>query len=79
MSYNVGMSVSVEIRLNGAARTIPASGETATVSDLITVLELVGQRVAVEVNGEVVPKADHASHELAEGDRVEVVTFVGGG
>ena len=35
--------------------------------------------VAVEVNGQVVPRRDHSSYKLGEGDQVEVVTFVGGG
>lgn len=79
MAYNVSMSATVDIRLNGSARTIPASGAAATVADLIRSLDIGDRRVAVEVNGAVVPRAIHAEHVLADGDRVEVVTFVGGG
>jgi sulfur carrier protein len=50
-----------------------------TVATLIGELGLAGKPVAVERNREVVPRALHASTVLAEGDRIEVVTFVGGG
>lgn len=73
------MSVTVDIQLNGAPRTVPGAGERATVADLLATLDLGDRRVAVEVNGDVVPKAVHAEHTLTDGDRVEVVTFVGGG
>jgi sulfur carrier protein len=67
---------SVEIFVNGSARSINAG---ATVADLIGELGLAGKPVAVERNLEVVPKAQHAATILAEGDRLELVTFVGGG
>ncbi|MDB5988004.1 MAG: thiamine biosynthesis protein ThiS [Nevskia sp.] len=38
-----------------------------------------GRRVAVEINGEIVPKSQHAEHALASGDQVEVVQAIGGG
>jgi sulfur carrier protein len=50
-----------------------------TVATLIGELGLGDRRVAVERNREVVPRAEHATTTLAAGDRVEVVTFVGGG
>ncbi len=50
-----------------------------TVRGLVEHLGLEGGPVAVEVNGDVVPRAEHASRALAEGDAVEVVHFVGGG
>ena len=50
-----------------------------TVAALIAELGLADRRVAVERNREVVPRAQHASTELAAGDRLELVTFVGGG
>ena len=64
---------------------ISVNGEPREVHDGITVLELLQTlsvmqaRVAVEVNAEVVRKARHAEHRLCEGDKIEVVTFVGGG
>lgn len=53
--------------------------EGRTVADLIVNLGLGAGPVAVERNGEVVPRAQHADERLAEGDTIEVVHFVGGG
>jgi sulfur carrier protein len=53
--------------------------DQATVADLIRELALEGKRVAVERNGEIVPKSRHFETRLAEGDRIEVVRAVGGG
>lgn len=50
-----------------------------SVQELLETLEIRGEAVAVEVNREVVPRADRADRVLVEGDRVEIVTFVGGG
>lgn len=69
-------SEEIEIIVNGKPRQI-ASG--ATVKDLIATLGLAGKPVAVERNREVVPRARHGETQLAAGDRLEVVTFVGGG
>ncbi len=69
----------VTIRLNGETHELASAGAVPTVTDLLTQLDLAGGRVAVEVNGTVVPRAEHASCALHEGDAVEVVTFVGGG
>jgi thiazole synthase len=66
------------ITLNGEPRELPPDGPHS-VGDLLRELGLAGQRVAVEVNGDVVPRQRHAGHALRAGDRVEVVTFVGGG
>lgn len=62
--------------VNGERRDFPAS---LTVRDLIGVLGLAGKACAVEVNGQLVPYRQHAQTALADGDRVEVVTLVGGG
>jgi len=70
------MSTSIDVVINGQPRTI-ASG--TTVSSLLTLLGLGDRRVAVERNKEIVPRAEHASTILAAGDRLELVTFVGGG
>jgi thiazole synthase len=69
----------VPITLNGQARTVGHNPATASVAALLTELGWGGKRVAVEVNGEVVPKAEHGTRALKAGDKVEVVTFVGGG
>jgi thiamine biosynthesis protein ThiS len=64
------------LQVNGAPRTVPAG---ATVAELVRLLELPADRVAVERNGWVVPRREWAEVQLADGDRLEVVTFVGGG
>jgi sulfur carrier protein len=50
-----------------------------SVADLLARLELTGRRVAVELNLDIVPRSQHASTLLAEGDRLEVVHAIGGG
>jgi sulfur carrier protein len=53
--------------------------ESTTVAGLLNELSLSSKPVAVEVNLELVPRQHHAEHRLNEGDRVEIVTLVGGG
>lgn len=53
--------------------------EGTTLSALLESLQVGGPGVAVEVNAEVVRRARHPEHHLQAGDRVEIVTFVGGG
>jgi sulfur carrier protein len=50
-----------------------------SVADLVLALGWQGRRVAVERNGEIVPKSRHGEQQLAEGDRLEIVVAVGGG
>jgi sulfur carrier protein len=66
----------VKITVNGESREIQ---DRTTVRGLIELLDLGAGPVAVERNGEIVPRADHASTALAEADVVEIVHFVGGG
>ena len=66
----------MEITVNGESRPVPPG---CTVGALLEELALVGKRLAVEVNDEVVPRSVHARHRLAEGDRVEIVHAIGGG
>jgi sulfur carrier protein len=66
----------MDITLNGEARTLPAP---LTVSALLETEQLAGRRVAVEVNGEIVPRSRHGGHLLHDGDRVEIVHALGGG
>ena len=70
------MSTSIDLVINGHPRRVP---EGSTVAQLIAELGLSGKPVAVERNREVVPRAQHPTTVLADGDRLEVVTFVGGG
>jgi thiazole synthase len=62
--------------VNGEARTLP---EPLTVAQLLERLGYDRRRVAVEINGEVVPVARHAEQALSAADRIEIVTLVGGG
>jgi thiamine biosynthesis protein ThiS len=66
----------LRITINGEARDVP---ENLTLSGLINHLALAPERLAVEVNREVVRRANWPHTLLAEGDRVEIVHFVGGG
>jgi sulfur carrier protein len=64
------------IVLNGSPRAVSAP---CTVAGLLRDAGHGGRRVAVEVNGEIVPRSAHDSRLLAEGDRVEIVQALGGG
>lgn len=57
----------------------PTQTNASTVKDLLDELGLAGQAVAVELNQDVVPKSQHEQTELTDGDRLELVTLVGGG
>ncbi|HMM53036.1 MAG TPA: sulfur carrier protein ThiS [Burkholderiaceae bacterium] len=64
------------IVVNGEKRPLPAHG---TVAALLGELGLTGRRIAVERNGEIVPRSRHDTEALAPGDRLEIVVAVGGG
>ncbi len=64
------------VTVNGQARQI---AHNITIAALLNELRLGGKPVAVEVNLQLVPRPRHAEHRLSEGDRLEVVTLVGGG
>ncbi len=66
----------MEIVVNGQARQVPAG---TTVAKLLQSLQRDPRHVAVEVNLELGPRARHVQHQLVEGDRLEIVTLVGGG
>lgn len=66
----------MKLVLNGADREAPA---LATVADLSAWMALPAFGTAIELNGAVIRKADHATTPLREGDRLEVVRLVGGG
>ena len=70
------MTGSIDVVINGQARAVNVG---TTIEKLITDLGLGDRKVAVERNRNVVPRAEHASTVLVDGDRLEVVTFVGGG
>ena len=66
----------MKILLNGTSREL-APGLTLT--ELLDTLELAGRRVAIELNGQVVPASEHAQRTLAQDDRVELISAIGGG
>lgn len=66
----------MNITLNGKSRRLP---KETTAADLVGSLGLAGRRFALEVNGEIVPKSEHQSFVLRNGDAVEIVHAVGGG
>ena len=66
----------ISIAVNGHMRQVP---QATTVAQLLAELDTAGKRVAVERNGEIVPKSQHSSTELKGGDQLEIVIAVGGG
>ncbi len=70
------MQTQVNILVNGDARQV---ADGLTVAELLDELRLADRHVAVEVNLQLVPKNRHDEHRLGEGDRLEIVTLVGGG
>ncbi|MBQ0713624.1 sulfur carrier protein ThiS [Paraperlucidibaca wandonensis] len=66
----------MNIRLNGESLTMSAG---STISDLLAAQDLVGKRIAVECNGEIVPRSQHSNHTLQPNDAIEIVHAIGGG
>jgi len=71
--------MSLTVILNGQSRAFDSLPQSASLEELIGELGLKGDRVAVEHNGAIVPRAVWAKTALNGGDRLEVVHFVGGG
>lgn len=71
-----GDNAAMDIHLNGEPRTVP---QGTSVSGLLETESLAQRRVAVEVNGSIVPRGQHARHLLEPGDRIEIVHALGGG
>lgn len=69
----------MRIILNGQPREVGLDPQTATVEGLVNSLEIKPDRIAVEQNGEIVRRPDWGSARVQEGDRFEMVHFVGGG
>lgn len=66
----------MHVQLNGEAFEFP---DGTTVAELIDRLDLAGRRVAVELNLDILPRSQHATTALREGDQIEVVHAIGGG
>lgn len=66
----------MQITVNGELSDVPMH---YTAAQLIASLDLVGKRLAMEVNMEIVPRSTYAEHQFSNGDRVEIVHAIGGG
>jgi sulfur carrier protein len=66
----------MQLTVNGETRAFQG---VADVAGLVAALGLDGRKVAVERNLEIVPRSRYAQTSLADGDRIEIVSFVGGG
>ncbi|KQZ33900.1 MULTISPECIES: sulfur carrier protein ThiS [Caulobacter] len=66
----------MRLLLNGEEREI---ADIASIADLVFALGLDARKVAVERNLEIAPRSTYADTALADGDRIEIVTFIGGG
>jgi sulfur carrier protein len=66
----------IALIINGEPRSFERD---LTVAELIERLDLAGKRLALERNGEIVPRGSFATQRLADGDRLEIVVAVGGG
>lgn len=66
----------IQLSINGEPKRFP---EALDVARLLEQLDLAGRKVAVERNGEIVPRSRYAATALADGDALEIVVAVGGG
>ncbi len=66
----------MRLTVNGQSQQL---ADEANLVDLISALQLGGRRLAIELNGEIVPRSQHAQTTLSDGDQIEIVQAVGGG
>ena len=66
----------IDVTVNGAQRELAA--ETSA-EDLVALLQLGAERVAMEINGQIVPRSKYRARQINAGDRIEIVRAVGGG
>ena len=66
----------ITLNINGEARPFSTA---LNVAELIELLGYTGKRIALERNGEIVPRSSFATQQLSDGDKLEVVVAVGGG
>ena len=66
----------ISVSINGTARQL---ADSTSVAALVEEMGLAGKRIALERNGEIVPRSFFTSQQLADGDKLEVVIAVGGG
>jgi sulfur carrier protein len=73
------MSQNLTIQLNGQPRSIENIADPSTLDDVIAALELKADRIAIELNGDIVRRSAWPETQVRRGDRLEIVHFVGGG
>ncbi|MDD9890931.1 MAG: sulfur carrier protein ThiS [Gammaproteobacteria bacterium] len=66
----------MQITVNGDQQVI---GAASSLQDLLESLQMTNGRIAVELNGEIVPKSSFQRHVLRDGDKIEIVQAIGGG
>lgn len=66
----------IAITVNGESRQFPSA---PTIAQLVETLDLAGKRIAIERNGEIVPRSRYPEVTVSDGDALEVVVAVGGG
>ncbi|MGC2456751.1 MAG: sulfur carrier protein ThiS [Gallionellaceae bacterium] len=66
----------IAVSINGSAQTFD---QALSIAELIQQMKLAGKRIAIERNGEIVPRSQYAQQMLVSGDRLEIVVAVGGG
>ena len=66
----------ITVSINGEARHFP---QELSIAALVEEMGLTGKRIALERNGEIVPRSTFATQHLADGDKLEIVAAVGGG
>ena len=73
--------MALNLTLNGQQRTFGSDGSStdSSLAGLVAALGLKADRVALELNGTIVPRGSWAATNLSDGDRIELVHFVGGG
>ena len=71
--------MAVQVIINGDNQLLELIPGQSTVHDLVSLLDLKADQVAIEQNGSIVRRAEWSSHSVQPGDRFEIVQFVGGG
>jgi sulfur carrier protein len=66
----------IQVTVNGAAHRLH---QPVNLGELLEQLQMAGKKIAVERNGEIVPRSAHASTLVSDGDELEIVVAVGGG
>jgi len=72
-----GSFSNMQIHINGNEKTFDA--DAMTVAELVQAMALAGKRIAIERNGEIVPKSQFDAVSITSGDKLEIVGAVGGG